>query len=79
VVAYVAVHSARLAGARAVHLHPTQLSSDVVRTVRAAGLEVHSGFANDVDSLRLMDQLGILKFDTDNFRLALESCEGLAS
>ena len=79
VVAYVAVHSARLAGARAVHLHPTQLSSDVVRTVRAAGLEVHSGFANDVDSLRKIEQLGIPKFDTDNLRLALEFCEGLAS
>jgi glycerophosphoryl diester phosphodiesterase len=78
VVAFVAVHTARLAGARAVHLHPNQLSSEVVNTVRAAGLEVHSGYANDVDSLRMMDQLGIPKFDTDNVRLALEFREGLA-
>jgi glycerophosphoryl diester phosphodiesterase len=78
VIAYVAVHTARLAGARGVHLHPTQLSSEVVETVRAAGLEVHSGFANDVDTLRVMDQLGILKFDTDNVRLAIEYREGLA-
>ena len=79
VVAYVAVHSGRLAGARAVHLHPSQLSSEVVGTVRAAGLEVHSGFANDADSLRTMDQLRIPKFDTDNLRLALEFRDGLAS
>ena len=79
VIAYVAVHTARLAGARAVHLHPTQLSSEVVKTVRTAGLEVHSGFANDVDTLQMMDQLGIHKFDTDNLRLALEYREGLAS
>ena len=77
VVAYVAVHTARLAGARAVHLHPTQLSSEVAKTVRAAGLEVHSGFANDADSLRMMDQLGIPKFDTDNLRLALEFRDSL--
>ena len=77
VVAYVAVHAARLAGARAVHLHPAQLSPDVVKTVRAAGLEVHSGFANDADALRMMDQLGIPKFDTDNLRLALEFRDSL--
>jgi len=77
VVAYVAVHSGRLAGARAVHLHPNQLSSDVVRTVRAAGLEVHSGFVNDADSLRKIEQLGIPKFDTDNLRLALEFRDSL--
>jgi glycerophosphoryl diester phosphodiesterase len=77
VVAYIAVHTARLAGARAVHLHPTQLSSEVVNTVRAAGLEVHSGFANDVDSLRIMDQLCIPKFDTDNLELALQFRDGM--
>jgi len=79
VVAYVAVHSARLAGARAVHLHPTQLSSEVVRTVRAAGLEVHSGFANDAETLRMMQELDIPKFDTENVRLALEFRDSLES
>jgi glycerophosphoryl diester phosphodiesterase len=77
VVTYVAVHTARLAGARGVHLHPTQLSSEVVRGVRAAGLEVHSGFANDAHALRKIQQLGIPKFDTDNLRQALEFREAL--
>jgi len=77
VVAYVAVQTGRLAGARAVHLHPTQLFSEVVSTVRAAGLEVHSWDVNDADSLQMMKQLDIPKFDTDNLRLALQFRRGL--
>jgi glycerophosphoryl diester phosphodiesterase len=72
VVAYLAVHRARLAGASAVHLHPTQLSSDVVSTVRSAGLEVHSWDVNDVDSLRFVAELAIPKLDTDELQLALD-------
>jgi glycerophosphoryl diester phosphodiesterase len=79
VVAYVAAQSGRLAGARGVHLHPTQLSPEVVRTVQAAGLEVHSGYVNDLESLRMMKRLGIPKFDTDNVRLAVEFRDGLVS
>ncbi len=77
VVAYTALHGARLAGARAIHLHPTQLSAEVVSTVRAGGVEVHSWDVNDLESLRTMQQLEIGKFDTDNLRLALEFREGL--
>ena len=79
VVAYIAVHSGRLAGARGVHLHPTQLSPEVVSAVRAAGMEVHSGDVNDADSVRMMQELGIPKFDTDNLRLALEFRDSLES
>jgi len=79
VVVYVAIQSGRLSGARGVHLHPSQLSSEAVRTVRAAGLEVHSGYVNDLESLRMMKQLGIPKFDTDDVRLALEFRDGLES
>jgi glycerophosphoryl diester phosphodiesterase len=77
VVAYVAVQGARLAGARSVHLHPTQLSAEVVRAVRAAGIEVHSWDVNDIGRLEKIHQLGIPKFDTDDLRLALEFREGL--
>jgi len=79
VVAYLAIQSGRLADARAVHLHATQLSPEVVATVRAAGMEVHSWDVNDADSLRLMQELDISKFDTDNLRLALEFRDGLES
>jgi len=77
VVAYVAVQTGRLAGARAVHLHPTQLSPEEVSTVRSAGIEVHSWDVNDVDSLAMIQELSIPKFDTDNLRLALEFRRGL--
>jgi len=77
VVAYVAVQTGRLAGARAVHLHPTQLSAEVVRTVRTAGFKVHAWDVNDADSLHMMKQLEIPKFDTDNLRLALQFRRGL--
>jgi glycerophosphoryl diester phosphodiesterase len=77
VVAYVAVQTGRLAGARAVHLHPTQLSAEVVRTVCTAGFEVHAWDVNDADSLHMMKQLDIPKFDTDDLRLALQFRRGL--
>jgi glycerophosphoryl diester phosphodiesterase len=72
VVAYIAVQSARLAHTRAVHLHPTQLSPEVVSAVRAAGIEVHSWDVNDIGRLEMIHQLGIPKFDTDDLELALE-------
>jgi glycerophosphoryl diester phosphodiesterase len=78
-VAHIAIHSARLAHARAVHLYPDQLSPEVVDAVRSAGLEVHSGEINDLGTLSRVTELGIPKFDTDNLPLALEFRDGLES
>jgi glycerophosphoryl diester phosphodiesterase len=78
VVAYSALHGARLAGARAVHLHPTQLSPEVVGVLRSAGIEVHSWEVNDTGRLEMIEKLGIRKFDTDELVLALEYRESLA-
>jgi glycerophosphoryl diester phosphodiesterase len=78
VVAYSALHGARLAGARAVHLHPTQLSHEVVDAVRSAGIEVHSWEVNDRERLEMIEMLGITKFDTDDLVLALTYRESLA-
>jgi glycerophosphoryl diester phosphodiesterase len=77
VVAHLAVQTGRLAGARAVHLHRTQLLPEVVSAVRAAGLEVHAWDVNDIEALRTVQQLEIPKFDTDDLKLALEFREGL--
>ncbi len=79
VVGHIAIQSGRLAGARGVHLHPTQLSPQVVGAVRAAGMEVHSWDINDAVSLRLMAELDIPKFDTDDLRLALDFRDGVES
>lgn len=70
VVAYQAVHLARLARARAVHLHPSQLSAEVVSAVQMAGIQIHSWDVNDEASLTLVDNLGIPRIDTDEFHQA---------
>lgn len=72
VVTYLAIHRAGLAGARGVHLHPTQLSPEVVATVHSSGLEVHAWDVNDEESLSRVAELGIPRFDTDEVQLALE-------
>ena len=59
VVAYAATQRAHLAQADAVHLHPGQLSADVVATIRAAGIEVHAHSVNDVSSLELAAKLAL--------------------
>ena len=78
-VAHMAIHSARLAQARSVHLYPTQLSPEVVDAVRSAGLEVHSAEINDLGTLSRVTELGIPKVDTDNLTLALNFRASLES
>jgi len=77
VVAHIALHTARLAGARSTHLHPSQLSPEVASTIRAADLEVRSWDVNDLETLLLMQQLGIPRFDTDDLELALRFRDGM--
>jgi glycerophosphoryl diester phosphodiesterase len=59
VVAYAALHSARLAKADAVHLSPTQLSENVTKTIRSGGVEVHAHAVNDQAALELATRLGV--------------------
>ena len=72
VVAYVATHRARLAGARAVHLHPSQLSSEVLSTVRSHGIEIHAWDVNDEESLNRVLELGIPRICTDELQDAID-------
>ena len=53
VVAYAALHGARLSKADAVHLHPNQLSDEVAATIRSGGIEVHAHAVNDQAALEL--------------------------
>lgn len=76
-VAYVGLHRARLAGARAVHLHPTQLSVEVVEAVRAGGIDVHSWDVNDREAFELMLELEIPRFTTDRASEILRWREGV--
>jgi glycerophosphoryl diester phosphodiesterase len=60
-----------MARARAVHIHPSQLSAAMVRAARAEGIEVHAWDVNDEHSLELVAELGIPRLDTDNLNQAL--------
>ncbi len=71
VVAYAALHRARGCGAAAVHLAPAQLTSEVVATIRDAGMEVHAHSVDDLAGLELTRSLGIPWICTDEPERAL--------
>ncbi len=70
VVTYLAIPRARLARARAVNLHPTQLSPNSVSAIREHGIQVHAWDVNDLESLELAIDLGIPRICTDEFQRA---------
>jgi glycerophosphoryl diester phosphodiesterase len=71
IVRYQAIHFSRLANARAVHLHPTQLSETVVNALYDQGIEIHAWDVNDEQSLATVAKFGIPRLCTDNFIQAL--------
>ncbi len=71
VVQYQAMQRSRLARARAVHLHPSQLSQEVVTALRDQGIEVHAWDVNDEESLEIVTKFGIPRICTDHFQQAL--------
>jgi glycerophosphoryl diester phosphodiesterase len=71
VVQYQALQTARLAEARGVHLHPTQITRTVVEGLRKAGIEVHAWDVNDKQALEITIKNGIHRICTDNFEQAL--------
>ncbi len=79
VVAYQAVHHGRLAGARAVHLHTTQLLEPVVTGLRQAGMEVHAWDVNDEKELEQTTRLRIPRICTDRFKMAYAYRANLAN
>jgi len=77
VVAYSALQRARLAQARAVHLHPTQLTPGVVSTIRESGVQVHAWDVNDKRALETVADLNIPKFSTDQLQQAIKFLDRL--
>ncbi len=72
VIAYLAIHRARIARARAIHLHPTQLVPEVVTTIRKKGIQIHAWDVNDKKSLERVVDLDVNKICTDNFKLTFD-------
>ncbi|MBN1919925.1 MAG: glycerophosphodiester phosphodiesterase [Anaerolineae bacterium] len=77
VVYYQALHRARLSRARAVHLHPTQLSAAGVTVLRHHGIEVHMWDANTESFLAMAVEYGIPRVCTDCFQPALAFRDGI--
>jgi glycerophosphoryl diester phosphodiesterase len=71
VVAYAALQRARLAQAQVVHLHPTQLTADVVKHVRAGAVEIHAWQVNDTQALQLAADLEVPSICTDQVEQAM--------
>lgn len=71
VVAYAALNRARLAQAQAVHLHPTQLTADVVSLVRAGAVQIHAWQVNDQRALQLAADLQVPSICTDKVEQAV--------
>jgi glycerophosphoryl diester phosphodiesterase len=72
VIAYLAIHRSRQAHARAVHLHPSQLSHEVVSDIRRSGIEVHAWDVNDTNALNTVLELNIPRIDTDRLQQMLD-------
>ena len=70
VVAYQAANLARLARARAVHLHPSQLSAEVIDYVHNSGIEIHAWDVNDEAALKAIVEYNIPRICTDQFEQA---------
>jgi len=66
VLAYQSIHRARMAGARAVHLHPTQLTRQLADDIRNSGIGIHAWDLNTTDDWEIIHSLGIPKVNTDN-------------
>lgn len=69
VIGYEALHKAKHAQTRAIHLHPGQLSDEVVDPVREAGIEIHAWDVNDEPALQTIVEYNIPKVCTDQFEL----------
>jgi glycerophosphoryl diester phosphodiesterase len=72
VVAYQALHRARLAHVRAVHLHPTQLSPQVLTTLQQHGIAVHAWDVDDAQALQTILDLGLPRLCTNQFERAFK-------
>jgi len=66
VVANNTIHLTQQAQARAIHLHPSQLSVEVVNTIRQQGIQFHAWDVNSTADLRRVREMDITIICTDN-------------
>jgi glycerophosphoryl diester phosphodiesterase len=69
---YRAIHRARIAKTDTIHLHPSQLSQQVINNIRKKGFHVHVWGVNDENTLNKILGLNIDRICTDNCRLLID-------
>ena len=72
VVAYEAANLARQAMVRAVHLHPTQLSGEVIDYIQRSGVEIHAWDVNHERAIQKIVEYNIPRICTDYFEWAAD-------
>jgi glycerophosphoryl diester phosphodiesterase len=70
VILYEALHLSRLCHALAVHLHPSQLSEVILKTLKSQGIQAHAWDVNDENALAFVTGIGVPRICTDEFRMA---------
>mgnify|MGYP002713075178 CR=1 FL=1 len=69
---YVALNKAQLTHARAVHMHLSQLTPQIIDNFQKHDIEVYTWDVNTQDSLNTCFDLGIRRIATDDIRTAVE-------
>ena len=72
IVTHNAVYRAKQAQARAVHLHPTQLTAEVVEAIHHQGIEIHAWDVNSEKDLDRACEFEIARICTDDLTSALQ-------
>lgn len=68
---YYAIQRARLANVTTLHLHPSQLTAEVVRALAQEGIGVHAWDVNRLFELEAIKEWGITRFSTEQLKTAL--------
>lgn len=74
---YVALNKAQLTHARAVHMHLSQLTPEIIGNFNQHGIEVYTWDVNDEESLNACFDLGVKRIATDDIRRAVKFRETL--
>ena len=72
IVSRLTVEKGKLAQARAVHVHPSQLTPETVDYMRGHGFDIHAWDVNDKDTLAQLLSLGVDQFTSDHIHLFLD-------
>jgi len=72
VIVHLAIHRTKLARAKSIHLHPTQLLPEIVSAIQREGIQIHAWDVNNQKALEKVVELNINRVCTDNFTKVLE-------